>query len=441
MTSIRTRLSVFLLLAAIGTAVAIGILTYRQTLKENEELFDYQLRQIALSLRDQGVAAQPATPFGPDSEPLDVVVQIWTANGTVVYLSHPGNPVPDRATLGFADMVSAGRRWRAYSLAARDRIIQVALPLELRRDLAATAALRSLTPLIAFAPVMALLIWWLVGTSLSSLKRLANEVTQRDARALDEVSEEGVPTEIAPLVHSLNSLLARLKRAFSSQRAFVADAAHELRSPLTALKLQLQLLDRAQDDTARAQARQKLHEGVDRATHLIEQLLTAARTDPRDAAIELKPVNLAELVRQAIADVFHLAQQQHIDIELEAPDGVAVAGDAAALRILARNLVDNAIRYTPAGGSVWVRVAATGDGALLTVDDSGSGIPEDERERVFDRFYRRDVNEQTGSGLGLSIVKNIAEQHGASVELGTSAQGGLKVSVLFPQRDPRKGAR
>jgi signal transduction histidine kinase len=440
MTSIRTRLSIFLLLAAICTALVIGVVTYRQTLKENEDLFDYQLRQIALSLRDQGFVAQPATPYGPDSEPLDVVVQVWTANGTIVYLSHPGNPVPDRATLGFADMVSGGRRWRTYSVAARDRVIQVALPLELRRDLAATAALRSLTPLLAFAPLMALLIWWLVGKSLSSLKRLANEVTQRDARALDEVAEAGVPTEIAPLVRALNSLLARLKRAFSSQRAFVADAAHELRSPLTALKLQLQLLDRAPDDAARAQALQKLHEGVDRATHLIEQLLTAARTDPHDAPIEVQPTNLAELVRQAMADVFDLAQQQHIDIGLEAPDGMTVAGDVAALRILARNLVDNAIRYTPAGGSVSVRVAASGDAALLTVEDSGPGIPQNERERVFDRFYRREVNERTGSGLGLSIVKNIAEQHGARIELGTSANGGLKVSVLFPRRDSEKHA-
>jgi two-component system OmpR family sensor kinase/two-component system sensor histidine kinase QseC len=420
----------------------IGGVTYRQTLKENEDLFDFQLRQIALSLRDQGFVVQPDTGHGANSESLDVVVQIWTENGTVVYLSHPGNPVPDRAILGFADMVVDGRRWRTYSVAARGRIIQVALPLDLRRGLAATAALRSLTPLLAFAPLMALLIWWSIGQSLSSLKRLANEVARRDARSLDEVPETGVPSEIAPLVHALNSLLARLKRAFSSQRAFVADAAHELRSPLTALKLQLQLLDRAPDETGRAQALQKLHEGVDRATHLIAQLLTAARTDPHDAAMEAQPANLAEVVRLAMADVFHLAQQRDINIELDAPDTAIVSGDAAALRVLARNLVDNAIRYTPAGGSVWVAVKARSEAAeaaaetaSLVVEDSGPGIPPHERERVFDRFYRRDFNEQTGSGLGLSIVKNIVEQHGARIALDTASNGsgGLKVSVLFPR--------
>jgi signal transduction histidine kinase len=442
MKSIRTRLSVVLLLAAIITALAIGLVTYRNTLKENEELFDYQLRQIALSLRDQGYVTRPSALDGADdSETPDVVVQIWTANGTVVYLSHPGDPVPDRAMLGFADMDSGGRRWRVYGIVAGDRIIQVAQPLELRRGLVAAAALRSLAPLLAFAPLMALLIWWLVGNSLSSLNRLTKEVTQRDARALNEVSEQGVPTEIAPLVWSLNSLLARLKRAFSSQRAFVADAAHELRSPLTALKLQLQLLARAPDEAARSQALVKLNDGVDRATHLIEQLLTAARTDPNDTTIVVQPTDLAELVRHEIADVFFLAQERRIGVELDAPDHVMIAADAAALRILTRNLLDNAIRYTPAGGAVHASVAANGGETSLTIEDSGPGIPENERERVFDRFYRRETNEQPGSGLGLSIVKNIVEQHGARIELGAAAQGGLKVTVLFPRQGSDSGAR
>jgi signal transduction histidine kinase len=435
MKSIRTRLSVVLLLAAIITALAIGLATYRNTLKENEELFDYQLRQIALSLRDQGYVTRPSALDGADdSDTPDVVVQIWTANGTVVYLSHPGDPVPDRAMLGFADMDSSGRRWRVYGIVAGDRIIQVAQPLELRRGLVAAAALRSLAPLLAFAPLMALLIWWLVGNSLSSLNRLTKEVTQRDARALNEVSEQGVPTEIAPLVWSLNSLLARLKHAFSSQRAFVADAAHELRSPLTALKLQLQLLARAPDEAARSQALVKLNDGVDRATHLIEQLLTAARTDPNDTTIVVQPTDLAELVRHEIADVFFLAQERRIGVELDAPDHVMIAADAAALRILTRNLLDNAIRYTPAGGAVHASVAANGGETSLTIEDSGPGIPENERERVFDRFYRRETNEQPGSGLGLSIVKNIVEQHGARIELGAAAQGGLKITVLFPRQ-------
>lgn len=432
MKSLRLRLSVFLLLAAVLTALLLGALTYRHTLKENEDLLDYQLRQIALSLRDQGVVVDPGYPR--DEEGLDVVVQIWTSDGAMLYLSRPGDPLLDRATLGFTEVDANHRRWRVYSLAARDRVIQVAQPLALRRDLAAAAALRSLTPLLAFAPLMALLIWWTVGSSLAPLKRLENDLGRRDARSLDDVSEHDVPSEIAPLVGALNALLARLKQAFASQRAFVADAAHELRSPLTALKLQLQLLERAPDEAARMAALGQLNAGVDRAAHLIEQLLAAAQTDPNDTAANLQPTDLAELTRQTIAELFVLAHSRRLAVELDAPEHLQIAADPARLRILARNLLDNAIHYSPAGGALHLTVAARADGALLAVEDAGPGIAEGDRERVFHRFYRGPENRQSGSGLGLSIVKNIAQQHGARIELGASRLGGLKVSVIFPLR-------
>jgi signal transduction histidine kinase len=431
MTSIRARLTIVLLLAAMLTAIGIGAVTYRQTLKQNEALFDYQLRQIALSLRDQGFIAAPGLRYNLGDDGLEVVVRILTANGTAVYLSHPTNPLPDTIRLGFTDIDAGDRRWRAFGIATRDRIIQVAQPLDLRRDLAAAAAFRSLAPLLAFAPLMALLIWWLVKSSLLPLQRLATEVAQRDARALDEVRADDVPSEIAPLVRALNSLLVRLRRAFSSQRAFVADAAHELRSPVTALKLQLQLLGRAANDAERRQALDNLNQGVDRATHLIEQLLTAARTDPNDTTVALQPTDLAELARRIIADMYVLAQERRIDIELDAPDSTTVRGDAASLRILVRNLLDNAIRYTPEQGQVRIGIAGRGNGTVLSVEDSGPGIAEADRRRVFDRFYRKEQNREAGSGLGLAIVKNIVEQHEASIELGTSGLGGLKVTITF----------
>lgn len=431
MTSIRARLTVFLFLSAVFTAIIIGLATYRNTLKENEELFDYQLRQIALSLRDQG-SIQPDLPNIGEADSFDFVVQIWTASGRMIYSSDPRNPLPDRATLGFSDVVSGDRRWRAYGLLARDRVIQVAQPLELRRGLAASSALRSLAPLLAFAPLMALLIWWLVGKSLSSVKRLANDVARRDARGLEPVSQQDVPTEIAPLVSALNALLLRLKQAFASQRAFVADAAHELRSPLTALSLQLQLLSKAQDEVARRGALQQLNLGVDRAARLIEQLLTAARAEHSDVSVPFSSIDLAELTRQAIAAVFTLAQARRVAIDLDAHAHCFVDGDAAALMILARNLLDNAVRYTPESGAVHASIAVTASSVILVVEDSGPGIPESDRQRVFARFYRREVSDQTGSGLGLSIVQTIADRHGAAIELGSSKMGGLKVVITFP---------
>ena len=433
MSSIRARLSLFLLLAAAVTALVLGVVTYRHTLSENEALFDYQLRQIALSLRDQGVVDNRT---GVDSnDPLDVVVQIWTSSGAMLYLSRPGDPLFSQATLGFTDVDAGRRRWRVFSLAARDRVIQVAQPVALRRDLAAAAALNSLMPLLAFAPVMALLIWWLVGNSLLPLRRLASEVEQRDARSLARVSAVGLPSEIAPLADALNALLMRLQKAFAHQRGFVADAAHELRSPLTALKLQLQLMERATDQTARGAALQHLHDGVDRATHMISQLLTAAQTDPNDTAPLLAPVDMAELVRQSVAEIFVPAQLRDIDLTLDAPDALRMAADAARLRILLRNLLDNAIRYSPVGSAVQVKLQSADDGVRLIVDDAGPGLAGFDRERVFDRFYRGQTNQQSGSGLGLSIVRNIADQHHAVIELGSAPQGGLRVSVWFPMHE------
>jgi two-component system OmpR family sensor kinase/two-component system sensor histidine kinase QseC len=431
MKSIRARLSVFLLLAAVCTALVIGGIAYRRTLAESESLFDFQLSQIALSLRDQGETSNPALPFGSEDASRDLVVQIWSKEGRVVYLSHASNPLPDSATLGFSEVDSDAGRWRVFSMMDRERIIQVAQPLELRRGRAVASALKSLVPLLAFAPLMALLIWWLVGRSLAPLRGLAHELAERDAHALDNLADHDLPSEIAPLVTSLNALLIRLRKAFAAQREFVADAAHELRSPLTALKLQLQLHDRAPDQAARAEALGRLHEGVDRATHLIEQLIAAARSDPNDAVNEFQPADLAELVRNVVAEVFGFARERHISVELDADQPVMIEADASGLRMLARNLLDNAIRYTPDGGLVRAAVSVSNGQALLVVEDSGPGIPEPERKRVFDRFCRLESNDQTGSGLGLSIVKNVAERHGACLEMGDSSLGGLKVSVVF----------
>lgn len=430
MRSIRARLFVVLLLAAIATAFLLGLITYRHTLQENEALFDYQLRQIALSLRDYGWI-QPDLRNRRSEDELSVVIQIWTVGGNILYLSHPNNPVPDKATPGYADMAGPTRRWRVYSLIDGGRIIQVAQPIDLRRDLAAASALRSLIPLLAFVPIMAVLIWWLLGRALDPVKRLATDIGSRDERLLDEVSEQGVPSEITPLLKALNALLERLKKAFASQRAFVADAAHELRSPLTALKLQLDLLARARDVTERGRAMGQLNEGVERATRLVEQLLTAARMESGERNDALQPVDLAELVRQTLGEMFDFLQQRQIDFALDAPEHACIRADAAGLRILVRNLLDNAIRYTPETGAIRAYIAVDRNKTLLTLDDSGPGIPEEERARVFDRFYRGKNNEQSGSGLGLSIVKQIAERHGAELQLTSSPLGGLRVTVVF----------
>ena len=436
MNSLRIRLSVSLLLSALLVAAILGFVTYRKALSANEALFDYQLRQTAMSLRDQGVVPNLQPDWDGTGETRDVVVQIWTMNGTVLYLSHPGTVLPDRATLGFSDVDADGKRWRVYTMIANNHVIQVAQPQEIRRDLVAAAALHSLSPLLIFAPVMALLIWLLVGSGLRPVRRLEQEVTQRNVGALDPVSEQRLPDEIAPVAHAINSLLAKLKHAFAVQRAFVADAAHELRSPLTALKIQLQVLERAPDDNAKRAALAKLNDGVDRASHLIEQLLVAARTESTEVKKVIQPIDLAETMRRAMADIFTLAESRQIALDFDAPDKLMVTADSDALKILMRNLLDNAVRYTPQGGTVKAKAAQEKEGVALVIDDSGPGIPEQDRQRVFERFVRGETGGQKGSGLGLAIVKNIVEQHQASITLSDSPLGGLRVTVLFKNNPP-----
>jgi signal transduction histidine kinase len=439
MKSIRSRLLAGLLALVAVTAVCAGVITYRRMLDQTSGLFDYQLRQMALSLRDQA-AIGPGLIIASHPYGSDFIIQIWSPLGALSYASRPGLPVINRAILGYADMRLAGERWRVYSLETADGVIQVAQPWRVREQLASEAALRILAPLLALLLTMAAAVVWIVGRGLAPLRRLASEVQRRDAHSLAPVGAGDLPAEAAPLVEELNRLLARLADAFGKQRAFVADAAHELRSPLTALSLQLQLLDRAPDAAARNEARTRLGAAVERAVHLATQLLTLARHEPEGAPLQLRPVALESVVGEAVAEVHGLAAARGIELTLESPGALNVMGDPDALRSLARNLLDNAVRYSPAGGKVQVRLRTLEEGAgagtrrlvALTVEDHGPGIPASERERAFDRFFRPPGAAEGGTGLGLAIVKTVAERHGARVSLGDAAPSGLRVTVAFP---------
>jgi len=430
MNSLRLRLLVSLVGLLALAAVAMAAITYHNVLGETEKLFDYQLQQMALSLRDQG-EIEPEQADTLADERLDVVIQIWTVDGRAIYASRPHASLPERALLGLATLTVDGRAWRTYGVATRDRVIQVAQPVDIRQRLAAHAAWRSVVPLLLTTPIAALAIWWLAARNLAPIERLAREVRTRDARSLAAVPADGLPDEIAPLASALNALLARLSSSLDSQRAFVADAAHELRSPLTALKLQLELLRRADDAETREAARIAIGEGIGRASRLVEQLLALARSEP-DAVLPVERVDLAAVARQAIDDTTPFADSRSVSIALIAHGGACVKGDPVALNLLVRNLVDNAVRYSPTASRVEVRVRQQSGEVVLEVDDAGPGIPDAERERVFDRFYRRADAAGAGSGLGLAIVRSVASAHAATVRLGPSTLGGLSVSVSFP---------
>ena len=431
LSTLRGRL--FALLAVLGavTALAVGGATYFSVRAEADALFDYQLRQTALSLRDQGRIAEDEAKALADPS-FDYVVQIWSLQGLELYSSRPQGltePLPARAVLGYSELRLGGQDWRVYSAATPLRVVQVAQPLAVRQKLAALAALRSVVPVGVALPLVAAAVWWLIGLSLAPVARVVQAAQSGGANALHALPTDGLPGEIAPLVEAFNGLLARLSTAFDAQRSFVADAAHELRTPLTALKLQLGLLRDSAPGEEQDAAIARLRGGIDRAVHLVEQLLALARAEPGAAAAP-QALDLAELARQAVGDVQPLADRAGVTLTLAAPHPLPLQGDPQALRSAVRNLVDNAVKY----GARTVRVSAgrSAHGApLLCVDDDGPGIPLAQRERVFDRF-QRGQGQVEGSGLGLAIVRAAARQQGAEVRLADSPLGGLRAEVAWP---------
>jgi two-component system OmpR family sensor kinase len=437
MTSLRKRLLCLLLVAIVLTALIQGVVAYRSARAEADEIFDYHMQQTALALRAGLPVSQLGETGGAQEEEqnFDFIVQVWTNDGLRVFESAARADLPQRAIMGFANVPAHGTTYRVLSMQARDHVIQVAQDMATRRHMASAMALRTLLPIMVMAPILMLLVWWSVGHSLRPLRHVRQQLVQRRADTLEEVNETGLPDEVQPLVHDLNLLLHRLRDAFEAQNNFVADAAHELRSPLAALKLQAQAIQRATEPATRALAADRLMAGIDRATHLVEQLLVLARQQALPV-LQSETVVLADVVRQAIADMASEAHMRHIDLGLGEAAPQAMRGHPEALRILMRNLLDNAIKYTPQAGTVDVEIHLRGEELVLSVEDSGPGIAEHERARVLDRFYRVSDTPSGGSGLGLAIVKSIADMHGARIHLGRSQRlGGLRVELAFDPVD------
>lgn len=436
MRSIRRQLLVWLLaLVLLGVGVA-GWLIYRQALAEANELFDYQLEQIA--------AALPSEPFSQvlgsrDTGDEGIVLQIWNRNGVLMYYSRPRAPLAPlapRAELGFTTEHTDRGDWRVYGAIVGDNVVQLAQPLSVRNRLAADVALRTLWPLIVLLPALGLAVWVIIGRGLRPLRRVTSALDARHPEALDPLPDQRLPLEVQPLVRALNGLLQRLATALDIQKAFVADAAHELRTPLAAVQIQSQLVARAKDDAARSEALADLQAGVTRATRLAEQLLALARSEP-DGLGATDAVDLRSLLQDCVVTYAPLAENRGVDLGIEASEAATVIGDPESLRVMFNNLVDNATKYTPRGGRVDVSLHVERGHPVVRIADSGPGIEPAERERVFDRFYRAGAGENrvrtdvAGSGLGLAIVRRIATQHHATVSLDESPAGGLEVTVRF----------
>jgi len=434
MRSIRRWLLAALLGALAVAGLTAATATYFSARDEVDALLDEELRQVALSLRDhavldlrrlESVAANPAQ---------RVLVQIWDPAFDRPYVSRIVGPGPmARTDEGYVTLLHDGRPWRVFTLFTGRQLVQVAQPTALRTELAASTALRLLLPVLVLLPFLGIAVWWIVGRGLAPLGRIAGAVKERSPTALTPVPLAGLPIEIRPLATALNDLLARLDQSFELQRRFAADAAHELRTPLTALNLQVQLAERAASEDDRARAFERLRQGIRRATRLVQQLLTMARLDPDAAAAAPALVDIGALAASTLEDARPLAAERTIRLGCSGTSSnTEVSGSEDALRILFNNLLDNAIRYTPEGGSVTLSVTRDGGQVQVLCDDSGPGIAAEERERVFDRFYRGQGAAGAGTGLGLAIVSQVVEMHRGTVALETADAGGLRVRVRLP---------
>lgn len=434
MNSIRNHLLVWQISALLVTGLLVSIITYLLAWDAFNRIRDNGLEQIAYSIVRHGIEYDNS-----DEEVRNdrgqFVSQIWASDGSLISSSlddiGPGPQPP-----GLHVVEWEGTEWRVYSLKEGGLTVQVATTSASRARKFMAIAPWLLIPFAVLIVVLGLFIRAAVGRALAPLENVRGEIGRRGVSSLRALDTQGMPEEVAPLVATLNDLLARLDAALAAQRRFVADAAHELRTPLAAVKLQTQIVRRLEGESEREVALEQLENGVDRAAHLVEQLLRMARLEPSasqsEAAPAFAPVALDALAKQVVADHSAQADARNIDLGVGACVPLTVPGQADSLRMMLGNLVDNAVRYTPAGGRVDVEVRQEADSAVLSVSDNGPGIPAAERERVFDRFHRLAGADLPGSGLGLSIARQVATLHGGRIELADAPGGGIKARVSLP---------
>lgn len=447
MRSIRANLVTWTVSAlAIGVVIVL-VATYVLTRKQVGSLFDEELKQVALAvhLREDWLdrrlrIARPG---------FFLSVRAYDKLGHVYFeTALPSLPLdlPQTFEEGLAHVGTTEGAWRVYTHVTDEGVVQVGQPLATRDALARDVSLRALVPMLLLIPFLALLMGWVLKRGLAPLEETSRRVSDRDAARLDPLPVDEVPSELLPLVEQINALLQRLSRSLDADRRFLADAAHELRSPVAALALQVQLAERASTPAARATAFGELSHGIERTRRLIQQLLDFARLEPGVTVAPFEPVDMAKLAREVVGSHAARAEALGVDLGADAWAPAFVPGSEPELRSLIENVVDNSLRYAPRETAVTVSVLQNGGGEVeLSVTDAGRGIPPAERQRVFQRFYRVPGDLTAGSGLGLSIAKTIVERHHGRISLEDPAPAsegpGLVVRIFLPAAVPANALR
>ena len=439
--SLQLRLLVLLSVSMTLVWLAVAVWTWVDARHQVDELMDSHLAQAAailvvqpLDLGDDAVANAPNL----HKYSARVAFQIFHEGRLVLRSANVGAEPLSRERRGFDTVRYGGERWRVFATRGGESDVQVYVgeQVDSRNDIVWAMLRGMLWPMAVALPVLAGLLWWAVHRALVPLRTLSRTLGQRAPDALNPVVVPDVPSEMQPLLSELNGLLVRIERMVLSERRFTADAAHELRTPIAAIRAQAQVaLGAGVDSVQRDLALETTLEGCDRAAHLVDQLLALARLETGAAAPEPEVCDLRALAQQVAADLAPaaLARRQDLALEAESDAACTVSAPAAWLTMLLRNLLDNALRYSPDGARVVVQVSRTAQGVVLDVHDSGPGMASADRQRLGQRFFRVLGHAQSGSGLGWSIVRRIADVTGAQVTVQSSALlGGLQVQVTWP---------
>lgn len=454
MTSMRRRtLALVLGLMLLGT-LAMTLFNYFDSTHEVEEIYDAQLAHSARLL--QGLMRTPVreeeraglyrafnealAQAGQRSKPghpyeSKLAFQVWDAQGHLLVHS-AGAPQLNEPELaeGFATLELGKHKWRGFLLrdSAHGLLIWTGERDDVRRELVTSIVRHTLFPTLLGSLLLAALLWWAIGWGLAPLRNMAAVIRARHADSLQPLQLEPLPSELAPMQAALNRLLGQIEQLLERERRFIADAAHELRTPLAVLRVHVQNATQARDEAERQQSLGYLLGGIDRATRVVNQLLTLARMEPLIERGEMAQVDVLALVRETLAELTPWVLKQGLELDLEAEEGdYHLNADPGSLGIALQNLVTNAVNHSPAGGRLHVRLSADAQRLLLQVEDQGPGIPAEDIERVFERFYSRGTVQ--GAGLGLAIVQSIARRHAGQIRLRNLDSGGLQASLELPR--------
>lgn len=454
MSSLRSRLNRTLLVVLLPIWLVMALVSYAVAIEEVNEIYDQQLHELSLPLLTMSVpdlqsSLDQAQASEDDAQGAEFGVMLWNAHGHMLYRSpmapplaladHPGDDNDDVKTVSLH-----GERWRVhwFKREAADQWMAVALPLHERDELAAALGLGLVAPAALAALLLVPLVSWAVGRGLRPLTAVGEEVARRRGRDLSRIQADQVPSEVQPLLGEINALLVRLDEALNHEKRFTADASHELRTPLAAAQTQIEVAQGAPDDTQRAHALAQAHQGLARASHLTEQLLALARLDHQLGLQAMAPAAndvpgwmalcpLGDLVREVVAEQSAAALGKGQELSLDLPDqAVLVSGQPDWLSMAVRNVLSNAIKFTPHGGQVHISVTSDASQALVSVQDSGPGLPAEQQAQWGQRFFRAD-HSVPGAGLGLSITSRVMDIHQGELRL-QSDPSGLKATLCMP---------